>query len=354
MRIGGCHVELPVIIHRMLPAEADVTDARLVVERVAASRRVRLNVTAKIPDPELAETGPTIAVHGGWRHEEDGGIRVATWRADHPVAIPSHLHLLVRRESDRSGIIVLPVDCIRRQETADRLRSGRDHAIDRMREQLVAWLGAHPPKEGEYPTGAEVSRWRAPRRFAQLALAWRDDPPACGAGVAAELENWRRFDRKLWERQEHGRRKQLARRDDAWRKVAAWLARTAGRIVIDDTDYGRLARAAATAEEQSNIPAEIIAARARQRIHASPQGLRGAITAAADRRGALITTVTSRDLSRQHTCGHVHSEMPRTHEVLCHGCGDTYDRDANAVALMLTRASSKNDPPPTASAGTAA
>jgi hypothetical protein len=345
MRIGDMHVELPVIVHRMLPADADVTGARLVVERIAGSRRVSLHVTARIPDPEPVTTGPTVAIHGGWRHEDTGEIRVATFRASTPVTIPGHLQHVVHRSSDRAGTVVLPADWISRQETADQLRSDRDQAIDEMRERLVAWLGQHPPESEEYPTAGQVSRWRAPHRFARLAQQWRDAPPTDGAGVAAELESWRRHDRALWERQEHGRRKHLARRDDTWRAVAAWLTSTAGRIVIDDTDYAQLARTTAAADKESALPEQVTAARARARVYASPHGLRGAATAAAERRGVPITTVTSRDLSREHTCGHLQPATPDAHQVICAGCGQDYDRDANATALMLTRASGQ-DPPP--------
>jgi hypothetical protein len=354
MRIGNTHVELPVIIHRMLPAAADITDARLVIERIAASRRVTLNVTAKIPDPDPAGTGLVIALHGGWRHEDNDDIRVATWRAESPVTIPPHLRRTVRRDSDRSGRIVLPAAWIRRQTAADQLRSDRDHAIEKIRGHLVAWLDEHPPENEEYPTGAQASRWRAPHRLARLAQQWRDDPPADDAGIAAELESWRRYDRALWERQEHGRRKHLARRDDTWRQIAAWLASTAGRIVVEDTDYAQLARAAAAADKESSLPERVTTQRARQRVHGSPHGLRGAVTAAAERRGTPVTTVSSRDLSRQHTCGHLHHTTPDTHEVICAGCGRAYDRDTTAAALMLTRASGQDPPPSPDSARTAA
>jgi hypothetical protein len=343
MRVGDQHVTLPVMVHRMLPVEADVTGAQLVVERVAGQRRVSLHVTARIPDPEPVTTGPTIVVHGGWRREDDDAVRVATWRADRPVTVPDHLTRVARPVTDRTGIIVLPPGWVAAMERGDKLRAQRDQAMEAMRAGLLDWLRAHPQDGG--PTVREVSAWRSPLRLAKLALAWRDNPPAHGAEIAARLETWRAADRRLWESQEHGRRKHLARRDDTWRTVAAWLTDTAGRVVCEDTDYAALTRATMTTAAESGLPTEVTARASRQRVHASPGGLRGAVTAAAERRGVPVATVTAANLTKEHTCGYVHDTDAQSRPIVCAGCKRAYDPDSSATMLMLRRASGQAEPP---------
>ena len=75
-------VELPVQQHRQLPADADITGARLTLRQTPAGPRAQLAVSAIVPDPETRRTGPTVAVHLGWRRSEDGIIS-ATWRSTH-------------------------------------------------------------------------------------------------------------------------------------------------------------------------------------------------------------------------------------------------------------------------------
>jgi hypothetical protein len=345
VRIGAEHVELPVIVHRMLPPDADVTGARLVVERIAGQRRVSLHVTAKIADAEPVATGPMVAVHGGWRREDDDAIRVATYRASEPITAPQHLETVVRPVTDQTGIVVLPADWAAAMERSNQLRSERDAAMETMRAALLDWLRTHPQPNDAGPTVREVAAWRSPLRLAKLALAWREQPPASGQDIAAQLERWRAQDRRRWETQEHGRRKHLARRDDTWRRVAAWLTNTASRVVVEDTDYAALTRAATAADAESGLPTEVTARAARQRVHASPGGLRDTLRTAAEARGVPVTVVASQDLTREHTCGYVHDTDTPTRPVTCRGCGRTYDPDNSATMLMLNRASGAAAPP---------
>jgi hypothetical protein len=79
MRVGAEHVTLPIVVDHDMDDDADITGARLTVRRVAGQRRVHLTVAAKLPDPAPVTSGATLAVHCGWRREDDDSIRVATW-----------------------------------------------------------------------------------------------------------------------------------------------------------------------------------------------------------------------------------------------------------------------------------
>ena len=58
-------------------------------------------------DPETPRTGPTVAVHLGWRRSEDG-IIAATWRSTRALQIPAELRAAVTAETSRTGRVLVP------------------------------------------------------------------------------------------------------------------------------------------------------------------------------------------------------------------------------------------------------
>ena len=173
-------------------------------------------------------------------------------------------------------------------------------------------------------------------RFAALAIAWRGDPPP--GDIAAVLEQWRVADRKLWEGQEHGRRRALAHRDDLYRQVGALLAAQAAHVVVDDINIAAIAGSQRTRDE---VPTTLQQAIDRRRHHAAPSRLRDAIASAARRSGGQLGVVAAQGLSRTHAaCGHENPADDRyaAPPVTCDGCGVKYDPDASATLLMLRAA----------------
>jgi hypothetical protein len=354
VRVGAGPIELPVIMHRMMPEDAEITGARLVVRRVGGHRKVSLQVTARIPEPEpvLVDGGlPTVALHLGWRREGDA-VRVATWRASSPVQVPEHLGAWVVAHTATAGEIRAPGRWLARVASHNERQTERTGALESIRKDLLSWLAVHehpvaacadpdPDHPRHWVTAAAVRTWRA-ADFARLALAWRDWRPELNdaAGMAAALEAWRRADRRLWEPQAHGREGALAARDDAYRKASAWLAEQCCCLVLDDTEIGQLARRDSRSEDPDHAGAGIRAARAaRFRTLVAPGRLREMAAAAAERRGVEVRTVKGRDLSRtHHRCGHVNPADGRyaaSHLVACDGCGQTYDQDLSASQLMV-------------------
>ncbi|WP_157124641.1 hypothetical protein [Nocardia pseudovaccinii] len=336
-------VDIPVQMpNRMLPADADITGVQLTVTRTADTYRARLAVTARIPDPKpVAPTdGPTVAVHMGWR-KTSRGITVATWRSTSRIHVPPAWQHVMR--VDRGGVtgtIEFSNSAIRRRRTTDRLASIRDNALTGIQDKLMTWLGHHGPKphplrEGDQIDAATVANWRSSARLAAVALRWRDESPADGAGLAAHLETWRRVDRRRWERQAHGLRKAVRRRDDMWCNIAAILAGQAGRIVLDDTSI------ADTARRRPQLPTHVEHAIGRQLAIAAPRTLRDTIQAACVRRGVTVTVVPATGLSRTHArCGHQNpaDERYKAPPVRCEGCKRQYDPDSSATVIMLRRA----------------
>ena len=341
MRVGAGVIEIPVQMHRMLSADADVTGARLTVRRVAGGFRCHLTVTAKVPEPVPVTEGPTVALHLGWRGDDDAVV-VGSWRASSRLDIPADLRDVFT--SDREGLtgqVRLPSSVVERLRAVDAVRSERDVAMNTVRDELVAWLAkvgpvAHPFRDGEVLSSADVARWRSPSRFASLARAWRDGLPDVdgAAKVADVLEAWRRADRLAWEGQEHGRAKVLGFRTDLYRQVAAVIADQAGVLVVDDVSVAGLAAS-------SDIPGAGGDAVSYRRTVSAPGELRVAVVSACARDGVPVRSVSSAGLSRMHAgYGHQNPDDGRvvSRPVLCDGCGVSYDPDVSATVLMLARA----------------
>lgn len=297
-----------------------------------------------------------VALHCGWRQRPDGSVRVGTWHAPEPLTVPAHLaDVAVPYESGRWGEIIIPTGWIDIAGRPPAVQGQRDTALDSLRPQIASWLDQHPQPDptdddpDRQLTGGTVRQWRAPGRWAKLAMQWRDAPPAGdgAAEIVEMLEAWRRQDKHLWEWSAHERQQNTARRDDAWRKVGAWLGETAGVLVVDDSDLAALRRASDAADDDPTLP-EVQQHKARARAAlAAPGRLRQLATAAADRRGVTVRKVSAAGLSR--TCPHcryVGDANPRyaaAAVVVCPACTRSYDQDRSAAALMLTREQSSGD-----------
>lgn len=355
----GEQVQLPIMAHRMMPADADVVLARLTRRRVGSRHRLALSLTAKVPVLSPRQTGPAVAVHVGWRVRGDKSLRVATWVATEPITVPAKLAEVVR-DHGGWGEVVLPSRWRGSHEHIAGVRAGRDKDFDRVKERLAGWLDEHGPVEvpgRDQPlTGADVRRWRSPGRVARLAMdwspprdarhadRWRNNPPPGGVELAAELEAWRVQDKHLWDWESSRRRKLEGERDDAWRRVAAWLGDTARLVVVDDVDIRDLARVPGVGEEDE---AQARAARA-NRVVAAPGRLRELISVAAPRHGAaLVVQTAAGGTSRHYRCGvemAVDTEFASAVEVWCDTCGLPVDQDRN-MAWMLLAASGQVPPP---------
>jgi hypothetical protein len=340
---GGTTVTVPVTVHRMIPADAEITGAELVITRTAGQWDAALCVTVRIPDAAPATAGPAVAVHAGWRKRRDGSVRVAVWTSPVPLAVPELLRAVaVPYDGGRRGEIIVPAPWADRAGWAPAVRGIRDALMQACRDGIACWLREQPQEDG--PDAAEVARWRSPGRLAALALAWQSRlPQGDGADWAvASLEAWRCRDRHLWEAEAHDRDQLLRRRDDTWRNVAAWLAGAAGRIVADDADLAALRQRGDDSDEDPALPAaKSEKARARAALSA-PGRLRQYVIHAAARRGVPVSEVEAAWLTRTCPRGHqaqqADARYARSAVVACPECGTEYDQDMHAAEMMLTRA----------------
>ncbi|WP_166345166.1 hypothetical protein [Phytoactinopolyspora limicola] len=289
---GGRTLTLPVRVHRFIPADADITDVQLTRERVGPHYRLHVSVSVRLPHPDVPQTRRATAAVRLANQSSAAGILVARIAAS--VALPPAPRDLadVVRVSGRSADVHVPDTWRALWRRDDDIRSIRDDRMEALREAVIAALtedptlgqqvGVPPWARGDEdgPLRASVvAQWRAPRKFVWLARQW----PA-GHELAGQLEQWRHRDRHLWTFEAHERDALVAKRRDAYRKVAAWLCDVASEIALDGTDLAAARRVPDVSSEDKH------GARGARRLaaFAAPGELRQAIENAARRRGISV------------------------------------------------------------------
>jgi hypothetical protein len=334
-------VELPVQQHRQLPAGADITGARLTIRQTPQGPRSSLTVSATVPDSQTRRSGPSVAVHLGWRRSPDG-IIAATWRSTRALHIPADLGSMMITETARTGRLMVPAAISDRFGRADSVRAQRGHATRALQRSLVTWLSSHGPIEdprqpGKLLDAITIEQWRGAVHFHELAGAWAAGAPPGVESIAALVQRWQRREATLRRGPDLGQRRHAAAaRDDLYHRFAAALAAQARILVIDDLVLSELKAASfgrpPAAEKLISTVRRVIA----------PGRLRAIVTAAAVRDGCTLNEVGRVGLSRIHGdgCGYENpcDERYQSAVVRCDGCGEAYDQDHAATALMLQRA----------------
>lgn len=363
-------VEIPVQVHRMLPAGAEIREARLVVNQVGSKKRASLNITARVPitEPRTGPGLPVVAVHLGWRNEEEGTRRVATWQSDGPIMVPPSLEGIVIADRTRTaGKILVPGAWHDQDDRLDLLQGARQDGLNAAAQELIAWLDQHGPtqppavlighpmfvdeKTGQALdlTASLVRSWIRPkktgdvptsatRRLAVLARAWNDDPPALPDGLetVAMLERWRSQDKKLWDRIGFGSRKLVKRRDDAYSCIAKMFADQASALLVDSMSIAELKKRRDDVKSTA-LPNELLSTTGQRRDLSAPGSLRETLVAAAVRDGVEVREIESKGITAVHLGCTAHNDVDlwETHQIECVECGEVYDVDWNATATML-------------------
>jgi hypothetical protein len=345
-RIGSgpaaAHIELPVVIHRMLPADADITGIRVTRRVQAGKPQVHVCVSARIREVPRRVEGTLPGVHCGWRALPDGALRVAVIAgAGQP---PEGLAGVARAHGDWAELII-PPQWRDTQARAEKIRSRRGQSMDALRARLLAWLEQHLGARPWMNPCGTMARWRSPapfaalaidvRRYGALGLACCGEDPASAAAMSADLEAWRQ-DKHLWHMEAGQRSRLLRRRDEMWRRTAAWVTADAAVVAMDEWEVAPLARRPGLTEEDDP---QARAARA-NRVLASPGYLRQAIRVAASALGATVTEPQTTSATVHHVCGTPLDRAQRMKQVmvLCPACNVMVDQDWTALQVLLAAA----------------
>jgi hypothetical protein len=344
------YLEVPVQIHRQLPPEAEISEARLTVRRVGPDLRAALTVVATVPDAEPRTSGPMVILHLGWADHPDG-IQIASWSSTSKLTIPEAWRHVMRADTSHGtgGIVVVPERVDQRLANIDKQRGHRDDRLNEVKAELVKWVEANGPIPSPYLnddgsladplTAGQIKAWRSPARFVVLGRylssgSWAETEPA------AMLHTWAGEDLRRWRSQEHGRARVLAHRDDTLKNIAAIIARQAVCLVVDDMSIADLARKVEPTGDEV-IPPQALEGVARRRVIGAPGRFREFTVMACKRDGVHLVTVPSKHLSLEHAaCGHVNEpeSLDPARMRPCAGCGRRYSPDRSALVLMQNRA----------------
>ncbi len=218
-------VHWPILIDWPLPP--DVIIKEVAVHRRKLADQTRWTATflcrqpkapASAPATETPGKVPRMAIWLNWRRVNDG-LRVAT---------------IQRADSEEVEYLTLPDD-IMAGAWLDAQKSHRD----RMHNAIIDKLRALPWHAAPPPLAAEAARWQAiplkrlaPRHTVRLVMAWRSHadwwPEACAAA-----EDWRKADKRAWQRIVHRSRRAIGARREIYRIAAKRFAAEAAVIVIN-------------------------------------------------------------------------------------------------------------------------
>ncbi|HEX6873027.1 MAG TPA: hypothetical protein VF163_18165 [Micromonosporaceae bacterium] len=285
---GGAQIEIPVVLHRALPADADVAEVRITRTVVGGNARLSVALTARLPAPGPVNGGTPVGVVLGWASDGAGAVRVARLNTPYGVLTPPpeeftrHPYANVLAFGEGFVDVYAPAEWRVLLERDASIRSHRDDLLDELRPLIVDALAEPVLAETVETTAADVVRWRSPRRFVQLAYRWPQSHP-----LAAKLEAWRVRDAHLWQYESHERQQVTSRRRDAYRKVAAWICDQASEVLIDSPEVAALREVAPVGEEDRH---EARAGR-RQIQFAAPGDFRAAVEHAASRRGVPVINI---------------------------------------------------------------
>jgi hypothetical protein len=334
--------EMPVTVHRPMHPDADVKMVRLTVSRCGPDLEQHVSLAARIPLPGR-RPGRPVAVHTGWRALEDGALRVAAVAGAGPV--PAGVAATgVLRDHGWWQEVVIPARWRDEQGRIEKDGAARKAVFNAALAVTAGWLEVHPDADANLPSAGEVRAWRSPSRLVALGRRIAAGEHGDSAKPLGDvIAGWEREDRRAWRNESRSRRRLTRRRDDAWRKVAAWLCTEAGEVRVDAWEMPPLARRPAPGEDDDPQAA---AARA-NRVLAAPGELRASVRNAARLLAVPVTGAAGDDDEEENAgsgdgaqlhwrCGAPLDPAARRRGIVVRcSCGAAVDQDENMLRLML-------------------
>jgi len=316
--------KFPIIMHRPLLMDKKLVDNKKArVTWVAVSRRHcghnfrwSCEITINYPPKKPLEGDNGIAVDIGWRLLKNGEIRVGAWHA-----------------SDKdSGEIRIPRKMIKKMEKCDELRSIRDTMMNNLREIIAAMRDRAPRWFKKRTRG--LDKWLSNRKFRWLYEHWKDNRWDGDDVWFARMEKWYFRDEHLWDYEAGRRRRQLAFREDMYRKWAAEKAEKYDVLYLEDLDLSKFAE-----KEQLASDSKVVR---HNRFLAGLYRLRGAlVNAFTSRRKRLVWVepqYTTKICSYCWTCHDF--DAARNLRYTCNSIwcqGVNWDQDYNAARNIIVR-----------------
>lgn len=378
-------VELPVILHRPLPPDAQVKWAAVVVKRVGNRTRYELQLSVDTAYSAGRCGQGTVAIDVGWRRMPSGDLRVGYcfdsyghgWSLELPGKFVDDMLFIDRLKNITDtqfdlakavAIAALPTAPSSIVQRLQHLHQWRSHA--RLAKVAYQWVRTIAPEQriSEIWKRWELERIPMEARSRKIPAALRPkklDLMASydelsewfakqGITDAAPwyLEWWRLKNRHIYQWECDARRRVLARRLDLYRNMAAQLSARYEKLIIENFDLRSVARRPTT-DQHDDATHE--AARHLRQLAAVSQ-LRNCLGEAFG--GKRTERIKKKNPARttlvHHGCGHDHSGDEEFRQatiaspiVTCKGCGQDFDQDYSAAQNLLSERFSGDETPGT-------
>jgi len=307
---------VPFTMHRLPPDDSSIKWVYLARRRVGCQYEWSLCLVLSRAEgwgkPDLA-SGGTVAVNCGWRRMPDG-IRAAYWIGN----------------DGQEGELRLSDRDVSRWTKANDLRGIRDTRFNAVVELLADWMSKHESPDWLAERTRHMRQWRAVAKLAAVVLNWRDNRFAGDETIFSAMEEWRKKDKHLYEWEANQKRKAIAWRDDLYRNFAADLSLRYSTVVLDDTDWKKLAKIPEPESDEVNLAAF-------NRTVSAP----GRMSAVLKQRFAECVRVKAKNTTQRcNVCGELAQFDAATHLwAKCRNCGAEWDQDANHCLNLLAAAS---------------
>ncbi len=264
--------EWPIILHRPLPEGGVIKWVHVVRRLISGAEKWTVNLEVETFVAKHGADQRTVALDLGWRAEEVDGK--PTTRAGGWTDGTSYTDIFVEPKIIAALLKV------------DSLVSIRDRHRNAIQSRLLDWRKSHPNLPPDHAERLRfLAQWEAARRFAVLAIWWRNNRVPGDDEMYEALEAWRKKDKHLWLWEGHTRSKALGRRRHDYRNIGKRLADQFDQLVIENLPLDELARNEPEDENRPHPKAS------HQRFLTAPSELRQVVAAAFEKQGKTIIEV---------------------------------------------------------------
>lgn len=303
--------EIPVFIHRKLPEDGTITWVHLLRKKVATKYKWEVQfVVARDSWPTEDCGNHKCVIDGGYRRVENG-LRVATYAGTDGV----------------EDTLVISDTRLGRWKKVDDLQSIRSKRYNDILERFRSWVKENKdilPEEIQERVKT-LPHWKgaSQARLASVVNYWREHRFNGDESIFVHLEEWRKKDKHLYEWEDNQRKNNIDWRKNFYRKWVKGLRKRYGSIGVEDVDWAEVQK---TPEPEKG-----------KKISTSNRAIAayGLLSQMIVDSGETHKLPAKNTSKRCFYCKKICEKLGAGISHTCEHCGETWDRDFNAVHNML-------------------
>jgi len=328
----------PMTMHRPLPDGGIIKKAKVRLKKIGSREEWSLSITVDMSNVLMTTNNnhEAVAIDIGWRDMKDDNGQTTGFR------------MCKSRGTDgKIEEIKLDPKIISAIKKANELRGLRDDNFNKERASFVAWAKVNVLPDWLVKETKTIAQWRSISRLVKLFKQWKNnrfDGDEVIFGVSGKwnkgdksvitgtgLAGWAYHDFHLWNWEANQRTKAIRRRKEFYRVEASKLAKQYQTLVLEDFDLSDVSQTAEPEAEDDNQRG-----RSNKTI-SSPSEFKLALINAFDARNGKIEKVNPKGTSYIcHLCKSKEHLDSTFHIHTCSKCHQTWDREDNATANILT------------------